>query len=365
MTRDERLEWVEMFERTGHAGLVCDRFGISRPTLRKWVRRYQERGAIGLEETSRRPTSSPNRKVFEREEQLILELRRTQGLSMTKLRDELRRTHGIELSADTITKVLRRVGEPVKRASGRRRAAAAASLPNAGYFGWLGAEQRPAVSGLAGDDPVATAIADLISQGEFKPGQKLSERLLGHRLGLSRSQVREGVKKLALSGLICLERNRGAFVALPSLPEVGQAYAARRLIEGEIVADLCHHCTAHDIRQLRRHLSLQEEAQKAGDRGRLVRLLTEFHRILASLGENRVLEGFVENLTAKTSLAVLLYDFPGASSCAVDEHADLVKLLAAGDAEGARALMQCHLTTNQSRLPLTHDGEPKEEKSSL
>ena len=44
----QRLGWVKLYEETGNAGLVCRRCGISRPTLRKWWRRYQEAGEDGL-----------------------------------------------------------------------------------------------------------------------------------------------------------------------------------------------------------------------------------------------------------------------------------------------------------------------------
>ena len=39
-----RLGWVRLYEEVGNAGVVCRRCGISRPTLRKWWRRYQARG---------------------------------------------------------------------------------------------------------------------------------------------------------------------------------------------------------------------------------------------------------------------------------------------------------------------------------
>ncbi|HEY0378956.1 MAG TPA: helix-turn-helix domain-containing protein [Pyrinomonadaceae bacterium] len=71
----QRLHWVELFEKTSDAGLVCRRCGISRSTLRLWVRRYQQHGQNGLTDRSRRPTNSPATKVFERQEQWILTLR--------------------------------------------------------------------------------------------------------------------------------------------------------------------------------------------------------------------------------------------------------------------------------------------------
>lgn len=332
---EERLRWIEAYRSVGNAGEICSRFGISRPTLRKWVRRYEQFGEAGLHDESRRPATSPNRKVFEREETLILELRRKRKLGIGKLRDELRQVHGINLSTDTIMKVLKRAEEPPRETLGE-----VTEPAGVGPF-----------HGIAADDRIANAIASLITHGRLQPGQKLSEYTLASRLDVGRTLVREALQRLASGGLVNLRRNRGAFVADPSLTEVRQAYAARRLIEGEIVADVCRHCTAHDIRQLRQHVDKQLEARASGDRGRYTRLLTEFHMLIASFGENRVLEGFVQNLAAKTSLAVLLYDGGGPPSCGVEEHAHLIDLLAAGDVEGARDLMQRHLSDNQHRLP--------------
>jgi len=110
MDAGARLGWIKLYQEVGDAGLVCRRCGIARPTLRKWWRRYQAEGVAGLEERSRRPHNSPNRKVFEREEGLILELRRRK-LGVKRLRNELRREHGIRLALDTIHKVLVRHGE--------------------------------------------------------------------------------------------------------------------------------------------------------------------------------------------------------------------------------------------------------------
>jgi transposase-like protein len=54
-----RLRWIELYEKTGNAGLTCLRCGISRPTLREWWKRYQAKGLEGLKALSRRPRSSP------------------------------------------------------------------------------------------------------------------------------------------------------------------------------------------------------------------------------------------------------------------------------------------------------------------
>jgi hypothetical protein len=64
-----RLGWIQLYEKTGDAGLVCRRCGISRPTLR-WLSRFREAGEAGLVERNRRPLRQAKQKVVEREEAL-------------------------------------------------------------------------------------------------------------------------------------------------------------------------------------------------------------------------------------------------------------------------------------------------------
>jgi len=101
----QRLVWVEMYSECNDAGLVCRRCGISRPTLRKWARRY---AADGMVDQSRRPHSSPNTKIGTKEEQWILSLRRTRKLGARRIKNELFRLHNCSFSLASIHKVLTR-----------------------------------------------------------------------------------------------------------------------------------------------------------------------------------------------------------------------------------------------------------------
>jgi transposase len=99
-----RLVWVRMYEKTYDAGLVCRRCGISRPTLRKWVRRFRHAGELGLIDQSRRPQRSPRRKVFRKERTLILRLRRERNLGARRIQIELWLHWEIDLSILQFTK---------------------------------------------------------------------------------------------------------------------------------------------------------------------------------------------------------------------------------------------------------------------
>ncbi len=111
-----RLRWVKSYEETGDAGLVCRRCGISRPTLRKWSRRYKAEGLAGLESRSRRPKTSPARKITREDEKRILALRVKRRLGSRRIQNELKRLYSCSLSLATIHKVLRKHQvKPLKR----------------------------------------------------------------------------------------------------------------------------------------------------------------------------------------------------------------------------------------------------------
>lgn len=329
---EERLAWVRSFERSRDVAAVCREFGISRATLRKWWERYAADGAAGLAERSRAPVASPNRKVADGDVEAIKALR-GEGLGFLRIRQQMAR-QGRDFSTSTIRRVLDRAEEvtmPPPRPAAR----------------------APARQGLLAEpeEGLVAALAQAITLGRYKPGEKLAEAALAAQFGVGRTRIREALRRLSFVGLVALERNRGAFVAMPSHDEVTRAYEARRVVEGGIIASLAPCCTPGQVDILRRHVAQQRAAELAGQRVRLVRLLTEFHLLLAGMSSNTFLRGFLEKLTITTSLAVLIYDHEkGSPDCAIQEHAQMVEYLARGEIEAAAAVMARHLGQNQARV---------------
>jgi transposase InsO family protein len=101
-----RLKWVKLYLETNDAGYVCRRCGISRPTLRKWYKRYLEKGEKGLIEQSRKPHSSPSQKITEQHIHWVLALREQRNLGARRLQTELIRLHECPLSLASIHKIL-------------------------------------------------------------------------------------------------------------------------------------------------------------------------------------------------------------------------------------------------------------------
>lgn len=335
----ERLAWVALYGETGSAAAACSRFGISRPTLRKWTRRFAEEGTAGLSDRSHAPLAAKRRPLPPEAEALILQARNNHGLGLRRLQSVLRQNHDIRLGLDRIREILdRHRAEPA--APGRPRRSDAASPP----------DRRPRqLPALPRGDGVAIRLAETITLGRLRPGRRLGEAELCKALAAGRSQVREALRELAAVGLVDIVPYRGAFVARPSPRTIAEAYEARRVLEAEIVADVARHRCPADLAALRSHVTAQREAMK-GDRALLVRLLTEFHLILAAIGQSRVMEDIVSRLVTQTSVAVLLHDSSEPGALCVADHATLIDCIAAGDAQGAALLMRRHLTDNQHRL---------------
>lgn len=104
----ERLKWILLYEDIKNAGNVCFKFGISRPTFRKWLRRYQNEGIFGLNDQSRLPKTIRNIKVGEYEESKILAIRRKLKFGARRIQRELMENEGFHLSLSTIHKVLKK-----------------------------------------------------------------------------------------------------------------------------------------------------------------------------------------------------------------------------------------------------------------
>ncbi len=112
----KRLRWVELDEQFKNFSVVALKCGISRPTLRKWVRRYEKDGVAGLASQSRRAKNSPATRIGDRERDWILEFRKRR-LGSRRIQNELGRAHSFEVSRTMIDKVLSRAdARPLFRA---------------------------------------------------------------------------------------------------------------------------------------------------------------------------------------------------------------------------------------------------------
>jgi DNA-binding GntR family transcriptional regulator len=207
------------------------------------------------------------------------------------------------------------------------------------------------------ESSATTAIVDALTKAivehRLQPGSKLAEQKLADHFGVSRTLVRQALFQLSQNRLIRLEPARGAFVAAPSVDEAREVFAVRRMLEAEMTRAFVREVTPERIRSLREHVA-------AGAATGRTELLGDFHVRMAQLMGNRVLAQMLGELISRCALITLMYQSPSAAAHSNDEHAAIVRALAAKDEERAVRLMTEHLAHVEASLTFdrkvpTHD----------
>ena len=221
---------------------------------------------------------------------------------------------------------------------------------------------KPAVSGggaIARDDAAATAtqrivqsITAAIAERRLVPGTRLTEQKLADIFRVSRTLVRQALNQLSRDRLVHLQPARGATVAVPSVAEAQQVFAARRLIEGAMVRQLARAITSAQVGQLRAHLQAERAAVARTDIAGRTRLLADFHVVLARLLGNEVLAQLINDLLTRSSLIALMYQSTHSAEASSDEHAAIVAAIERRDARGAARWMSRHLASVERTLRL-------------
>ncbi len=105
-----RLAWFREYQMLGNAKVTCERFGISRKTFYKWLKRYKSSGGDvnSLVDLPRTPHHSP-RRTSDAIRSRVIEMRNATGFGPRRISRELRDTMGIRLSERTIWKIIRTI----------------------------------------------------------------------------------------------------------------------------------------------------------------------------------------------------------------------------------------------------------------
>ncbi len=203
------------------------------------------------------------------------------------------------------------------------------------------------------DTPTSVIVRELtqaIAGHRLQPGTKLAEQKLADHFGVSRTIVRQALHQLAQNRLVTLEPARGAFVAAPTVEEARQVFAVRRMLEAEMTRAFAREATPARIRALREHVAREQAALDDHDAAESIELLGDFHVRMAELLGNEVLAQILRDLISRSSLVTLMYQRAGAARHSQEEHVQIVRALAARDADRAVQLMDKHLRHVEASL---------------
>lgn len=198
-------------------------------------------------------------------------------------------------------------------------------------------------------------LRDAIIDRRLSPGTKLNEAEVGELFAVSRTVVRSALQMLSFEGLVRTERNRGAFVANPSPEEARQVFDSRRLIEPAVALAAAERITTADVARLRSQLHSESkllDERGAHARRAEIRASGDFHLLLAEIAGNGILQRFMEELVARSSLVIALYGRTGASSCGHSDHEDILDALARHDGTEASRMIVQHINHIEADLDL-------------
>lgn len=194
---------------------------------------------------------------------------------------------------------------------------------------------------------VFESMREAIISGVLEPGERLMEIQLAEEMGVSRTPVREAIRKLELEGFVVMIPRKGAYVAGVSHKDVADVFEIRAALEGLAAGLAAERVTEEEIEQMERILlSPSDEEMDLED---IVESDTDFHALVYKASRNERLIQILANLREQiqrfraTSLAV-----PGRIKDAIDEHRAIVEALARHDVEEAQSLAMSHIVTAEN-----------------
>lgn len=207
-------------------------------------------------------------------------------------------------------------------------------------------------------EAVALDLERAVHEHRLPPGTKLGEDDLSAAYGISRTIVRAALLALSHRRLVVLKRNRGAFVAQPSVREAREVFEARSLLEPRTAHSAALRMTEADLTILRDNIRDEHAALDARDNGRALFYSGQFHLEIARIADQSTIEAIVSELISRSSLIIALYWRRRAALCETQAHHALLDAFARKDGDAAEELMKSHLLDLVASLDLRNVTQP-------
>lgn len=201
-------------------------------------------------------------------------------------------------------------------------------------------------------DEIAARLTEAVHEHRLIPGMKLNEDDVGEIFGVSRTVVRQALRSMAHDGLVSIERNRGAFIAKPSIKEAREVFEARALLEPRTARAAAERATPEDIALLEDHITREHAAIDDKEAGLALKLSGDFHNEIARIADQKTIEAFIQQLVSRSSLVIALYWQRRTALCESHAHHALLDAFRQGDGDSAEDLMKGHLLDLVSQLDL-------------
>lgn len=204
-------------------------------------------------------------------------------------------------------------------------------------------------------DKVYALLRENVGAGEFRPGQRIHEKALAERLGISRTPIREALLRLEIEGVVVCTSRRSYNVRILTLDDVREIYETLGILEGAVASAVASHLTQTDLSNLRQFNARLTAAAEAADLQAFGLWNLRFHEVFLLRLDNRTLH-YACNLVRGP-----LYTFPVRRHTlsrwlrkSVAEHRTIIRLAAARDAERLGAYFRTvHWSYDRNRQYIT------------
>jgi len=200
-------------------------------------------------------------------------------------------------------------------------------------------------------DVVFNTLRQAILTGELRPGERLMEIHLADRLGVSRTPIREAIRKLELEGLVTMIPRRGAEVAQITEKSMNDVLEVRRAVDALCVELACERITKEELEQLRQACDRFEEAVGTGDVKEIAQADVALHDIIVQATGNQRLVQLVNTLSEQMYRYRFEYikDFSQHEKL-IEEHRIIYNSIVQKDRETACRAAKTHIDNQKKAI---------------
>lgn len=194
-------------------------------------------------------------------------------------------------------------------------------------------------------DQVYTMLKEQILSGELKGGMKIPEELLAEQFGVSRTPIREAIRRLSEYGLVTIKPRSHATVSVISPEEAEDIARVRVSLEQLAIDSIDEQSYAEYVKELSRYAADCQYAMGIGDRATVFEQDSLFHMALIKASKNTALISICERLDAKIQQLRIAQNLPEDElSYYLHQHSKLMQHLKNGEKEACKRLLYEHIT---------------------
>ncbi len=193
-------------------------------------------------------------------------------------------------------------------------------------------------------DVVFENLREAIVEGKLKPGQRLMEVQLAEQLGVSRTPVREAIRKLELEGLVVMLPRKGAYVADMSLKDIIDVLEIRASLEGLAASLAAERISDEDIKKLESIVDEFKDSVNESDVEYLLKKDVEFHECIFEAANNKKLHQVINSLWEQVYRFRFTYvsDYDSTVKI-IEEHKMILDAIKTGDSKLAKKYAMEHI----------------------